>query len=171
MSLSAGFTKDCTQPRVGGVKEIHIAAVDDVTSFTGAAGDYTAVTMNALAVFFKFEFEQDVAEYRENGEGVKGAKQYTHEVEFVLPGLTTTQRNAIQELADCSCGLIAIVTLATGESWVMGYSESFAKERPLYFLSDTTTSGQAILDPDQSTIVLQSIDADKSYSFSGTIPV
>lgn len=171
MSITAGFTKDCTQPRVGGVKEIHLANVDEVDSFTGAAGDYTAVTMVATNVFYKFEFEQDVAEYRENGEGVRGAKQVTHEVEFVLPGLTTAQRNSIQEIMDSSCGIIAIVTLANGESFVAGYSEAFTKERPMYFLSDTTTSGQAILDPDQSTIVLQSIDADKAYTFSGTIPV
>lgn len=171
MSLTAGFAKDCTIARVGGVKELHLANVDDVTSFTGAAGDYTAVTMVATKVFYKFEFEQDVAEWRENGEGVKGAKQYTHEVEVVLPSLNTTQRNAISEIVDSNCGVIAIVTLANGQSFIGGYSEAFLKERPMYFLSDATTSGQAILDPDQSTIVLQSIDADKAYSFSGTIPV
>jgi hypothetical protein len=171
MSLNAGFAKDCTASRVGGVKEVHIASADDVTSFTGSAGDYTAVVMESLKVFVKFEFEQDVAEWRENGEGVKGAKQFTHETEIVLPALSIVQRNAIQDLADQACGMVVIVTLANGVSFVQGYSEAFTTERPAYFLSDTTTSGQAILDPDQSTVVLQSIDADKAFAYTGVIPV
>lgn len=171
MSLSAGFIKDCTASRVGGLAAVHIASADDITSMTGAAGDYTVITMVAAKVFVKFEFEQDVAEWRENGEGVKGAKQYTHETEIVLPALSTVQRNAVQELADQACGMIVIVTLANGEKFVQGYSEAFTTDRPAYFLSDATTSGQAILDPDQSTVVLQSIDADKAFTYSGVIPV
>lgn len=171
MSLNAGFPKDCAADRVGGIKDIHITTKDDVASFTGTNGTYTAVVMETGKIFVKYEFEQDVAEWRESGEGVKGAKQYTHEVEFVLPALTQLQRDAIQDLADQACGLIIIVTLSTGIKFVVGSSDKFLLDRPAYFLSDATTSGQALLDPDQSTVVLQSIDATKASIFTGSIPI
>lgn len=171
MSLTAGYTKVC-EARSGGLVEIYFANVDDVTSFTLTTDQYSAVTMEVAKVFYKYEFEQDTAELRENGTRENGSTQYTHELEFLIAKLSTDARKAIQALFDCSpCGLIAIAKDNNGKMWVLGYSESFLKERPLKALTDTTTSGVALTDQNGSTVVMQSIDAHKAIEFTGTIPV
>ena len=52
----------CDRNRRGGLKTIHLANTDDITSFTldATAGShgYTAVVMVAAAVFYKWEFER-----------------------------------------------------------------------------------------------------------------
>ena len=151
---------------------IYLANVGDITSFTLTGSEYSAVTMNGTAVFYKYEFEQDTAEIRENGSFENGSTAITHELELLLPKMETTQRDAIQALFDQSpCGLIAIAKDSNGNQWVLGYSENFLKERPLKINSDATTSGKGLTDLNGSTIVLQSIDNEKARRFTGTVPV
>ena len=170
MSLTAGITKSCVS-RSGGLLEIHLANVEDVDTFTLTSGVYTAVTMNASAVFFKFEFEQDTAEYRENVTMENGSIAATHEVEMFIGGLTATNRDRLQEIADQSvCGMIGIVKDANGVFWVVGYSETALKERPLRLLTDASATGKAFTDLVGSTVTLQSVDGDKALTFTGTVP-
>ncbi len=69
----------CDRNRRGGLKTIHLANTDDITSFTldATAGShgYTAVTMAGAATFYKWEFDRGTAGFtasatRENGENL-----------------------------------------------------------------------------------------------------
>lgn len=172
MTLTAGFAKAC-ESISGGVLEIYLANSADVTSFTLTGSEYSAVTMQGVTTFYKFEFVQDTAEIRENvARNDNGNIAVTHELEFYLPKMSTAQRDAIQEIIDCSpCGIVAIAKDSNGNYWVLGYNETALKERPMRILSDTTTSGQAFTDSNGSTIVMNSVDGEKARVFTGTVPV
>ena len=65
MSISAAFSLPC-ENNTGGLVNIWLTDKSNVASFTLTSNEYTAVTMNASAVFYKYEFEQDTGVYREN---------------------------------------------------------------------------------------------------------
>jgi len=171
MALSTGLTLEC-EARSGGIQAIHFASRDSVDSFNLNGDVYDSAAMSGGGVFYEYEFEQDTGEIRENGSQENGSTAQTHELEFFLPKISTAVRNAIQALIDCSpCGLIAIVTDSNGLKWVVGYSETNLKKRPLKINSDATLSGKGFTDLNGSTVIMQSIDSEKMREFTGTIPV
>ena len=171
MAITAGLTLACAD-RSGGLKNLWLANADDVTSFTLTGDDYSAVTMVGVTTFYKFEFEQDTAELRENVVRENGSTQATHEVEIFIPKLTSANRAAIEEIINTSsCGMVGIAETADGTKFVVGYSENFTTDRPLKLLSDTTTSGKALTDLTGATVIVQSIDNEKARVFTGTVPV
>ncbi len=172
MSLTAGLAKVCVA-HSGGVSQIHLANVEDVASFTLVSEEYTTAVMVSSAVFFKFEFEQDTAERRENGTVSEGGSlAFVHEIEFFIGKLSTVNRTALAEIADQSvCGMIAIVTDANATDWVVGYSENNLLSRPLRLATDASLSGKAFTDLSGSTLTLTATDNEKARVFTGTIPV
>lgn len=170
MALAA-FVKPC-ENNSGGAFRLYLADVASVTSATLTSGEWSAITMNGVAVFYEYECEQDSIEFRENVSREGSSTKVEHEIEFYLPKMATLQRNAIQELIDNSvCGVLAIVVDSNEKKWFVGYSENFTKKRPLYLVSDTTATGKAFTDPNGSTVVLRSIDNEKSRVFTGTVAV
>lgn len=170
MAITAGLTIPC-EARSGGLKELYFANKADVTSFTLSAEKYIAVVMVAGKIFYKFEFEQLTAERRENGSRANGSTKVEHEIEFLLPKLTSTNRNAIQALLDACCGLICIAVDANNLKWVVGYSETFTTTMPLKTSSDATKSGKNFTDLNGSVIILKSEDTSKDVEFTGSIPL
>ena len=171
MTITAGLAVPC-EARSGGLAQVFLTDRDNVVSFTLTVDLYTAVVMVGPAVFFKFEFEEDTAEYRENGSLENGSTQIIHEIEFYVPKLTQTNRNRLQELFDSSaCGMIAIIEDNNNNFWVVGYSENFLLKRGLKVQSDAASSGKAFTDLNGDTIILASTDNEKSRTFTGAIPV
>jgi len=177
MSLTTGLSRECT-PRSGGVKAIWFANAIDIAEAgfaTNGAGEYNAVTMESSKVFYKYEFEKDTAEVRENVVRENGSTKATHEVELFIAKLNKTNRNAIAQIIDASnCGIIAIVEDSNGTKWVLGYSESFrtkGERRTLALSSDASLGGKALTDLSGSTIILMSEDTEKARIYTGSIPV
>lgn len=171
MAITAGLTLACEE-RSGGVKAIYLANQEDVTSFPLAGTAYDSPVMAVGKIFYKFEFEQDTAEIRENVVRENGSTSATHELEFFVPKMSQANRDAIQEIIDQStCGIIAIVEDANGTSWVLGYSENFTVDRPLKLSDDTATSGKLLTDLNGDTVTLASNDNEKMRTFTGTVPL
>ena len=169
--ITAGLAVPC-EARSGGLANIWLTDRDNVTSFTLTVDLYTAVVMNGPAVFFLFEFEEDTAEFRENGSLENGSTQMIHEIEFYVPKLTQTNRNRLQELFDSSAGgMIAIIEDNNNNMWVVGYSENFLLKRGLKVQSDAGTSGKAFTDLTGDTLILASTDNEKARTFTGAVPV
>jgi len=169
--ITAGLSVPC-ESRSGGVATIFLTDRDNVASFTLTVDLYTAVVMVGPAVFFKFEFEEDTAELRENGSLENGSTQMIHEIEFFVPKMTQTSRNRIQELFDSSaCGMIAIVEDNNNNFWVVGYSENFLLKKPLKMLTDASGSGKVFTDLNGHTVTVQSTDNEKMRTFTGAVPV
>lgn len=173
MVLTAGLTRICAS-RSGGLITLYLANVDDVTSLTlnGATGEYTAVTMVATKVFYKFDFKQDSGQRKESGKMTNGAFSVEHMIEVYMEDLNQTTRNRMQDVADAStCGMIAIVKDANARMWVVGYNEKFTKERPLKLDTNEGDSGKAFTDANGNTMVLKSTDNEYDRTFTGSVPV
>lgn len=173
MVLTAGLTRVCAS-RSGGLIELYLANVDDVTSFTlsSGTGEYTAVTMASGKKFYKFAFKQDSGQRKEDGAMNDGAFSVKHSVEVYIENLNQEIRNRMQDIADSSaCGMIAIVKDANAKMWVVGYNERFLKERPLKLETNAGDSGKAFTDPNGTTVTLSCTDNEYDRTFSGTVPV
>jgi len=178
MALTAGYSISCaTNNCVGGISNIWLANKDDldttvgVGGFTaGTTGIFTAMTMLATKVFYEFGFQDFTGEFRENAAPTENgcAQAITQEIEFTFPCNTVEARNAIEQIfsAVC-CGLVAVIEKFDGSLWAIGYLD----KRHLKLLSTTGTSGKAITDSQQTTIVLQAITTELARQFTGTVDV
>lgn len=168
MAIAAARTKVCSAVS-GGLNSIWLMDEADLTSFTLTGEAYSAYTTTGS--FYKFEFAQDLAEFRETGARENNSYQNTQEVEFAFTGLTQTDRDHIADIIDSStCGIVAIVKDSDGVKWVVGYSENQGKERPLKLTSDTTLTGKGMTDSKGSTLVLSTTTNEKARTYTGADP-
>lgn len=172
MAITAGLSKVCAA-RTGGLVALWLANKHDVTSFTLTGSLYSAVTMASGKVFYKFEFEQDSGQRKEDGTvNESGAFSVNHSIEFYIGKLTQSNRDGLQQIADSSpCGMIAIVQDANNIKWVVGYNELFLSERALRLRTNAGDSGKAFTDANGTTVTIGSIDNEYDRTFTGTVPV
>ena len=166
MAVAAGLSKDCAA-NSGGIKRIAIANEADVAS-VAYTSNVAAVTMGTGKVFYEFEFEQDTAEWRENGELINGSLKYTQELEFFIRKNNDTNRTALAELGS-NCGFIILVEDMNGTVYILGHSEDLADERPMKLASDATASGKELTDLAGSTMTLTAMSVAKAHTCSDTI--
>jgi hypothetical protein len=172
MALTEGLVISCsTNNCVGGISNLYLANESDVVSWTpGTTGVYTAVVMDGGALFYEFGFQDFTGEFRENGAPTENgcAQVITQEIEATFPCNTVAVRNALEELfSSVCCGVIAIVKKFDGTMWVVGELD----KRHLKFLSSTGTSGKALSDSQQTTLVLQALTTELAHQFTGTVPL
>lgn len=172
MSITSAYSYTCA-PNTGGATRLYLANVADVASFTLTGSEYSAVTMNSSAVFFEFEVETDSLEFVENTtKGDRRSYSVEHLVNGYMPNMSTSQRDALQELIDSSpCGMIAIVKDNNGNQKVVGYSENFTVNRPAYIETVESSTGATITDSNGSQFQIKSTDNELARIFTGTVPV
>ena len=168
MAITAALSVPCAA-RSGGISEVYLVDKADVSTFTLVGGAYTAVTMIGGVTFKKFEFEDDTCEMKSDASRENGSVKMTHSLEFMVPKLTQTNRERLQELCDSSsCGIIAIVKDANATYWVMGYNELI--RRALKMSSIAGTSGKAFTDLTGSTVTLMNENNELNRPYTGSIP-
>lgn len=175
--LTAGLTKVC-MANAGGVKNIWIANRKDIAigGFTLTSGEYSAVTMETTKVFFKFEFDEDTAEFRPSGSFENNTILVNSEVEFSNSTLSTLMFARYQELLEASpCGLVIIVEDSNSIKWVVGYSENFptnssTQGRPVKARTIDSVTGKALSDTNMGTVILGANNNSMPLVFTGTIP-
>ena len=171
MAISSAFSLPC-ENNTGGLVNVWLTDIANVSSFTLSGSEYTAATMVSSAVFYSFGFEQDTAEMRNPSSRENYSTVVNHEIEFYLTKLNTAQRDALQDIIDSStCGMCAIVEDANGNKWVLGYSENQTTARPLKLQSIESLTGKAFTDANGSTVILASSDTEMPRVFTGTVPV
>tara|TARA_R110002167_G_scaffold305358_1_gene509496 strand:- start:4179 stop:4718 length:540 start_codon:yes stop_codon:yes gene_type:complete len=176
--ITAGFTKVCSA-NAGGVKNIWIGNRSDIaaTGFTLTSGEYSAVTMEAAKVFFKFEFDEDTAEFRPAGAFENNTILVNSEVELGMSGLSTLMMARMQEILEVSaCGMVVIVEDSNSVKWVVGYSENFptnstTQGRPCKARTIEGVTGKALGDSNIATLILGSNNNSMPLVFTGTVPV
>jgi hypothetical protein len=171
MALATGLSKDCAA-NSGGIKRIIIADEASVASVTyNTAGTIvTGITMatGGTDAFYEFEFEQDTAEWRENGELVNGSLKYTQELEFFIRKNNDTNRTGLAALGN-NCGFIVLIEDMNGTVYVLGHSNDLGAERPMKLSSDATASGKELTDLAGSTMTLTAMSVAKAHTSSLTI--
>lgn len=167
-----GYTKVCGK-KPAGVYRIGLIDAKDITGATpGADGvfTYTALTLATGTFFKKYEFQEGLAEYQENGEGSGGAIAVTKNVIFKTADMDAASQEAVQEIIDASyCGMVAVVQKPNGEAFIVGYGEDFKADRPLRLSASAGTTGRALTDEKGDEVTLTCIHTEKSRMYAGDV--
>lgn len=166
--LTSGRTRNCATKISGGLSQVHIADKQDIDVVTvGVGGEVSGVTMVGVAVFYKYEFAPDTANFTEAVTNENCSTLATQTLTMNWRGRNQTDRNLIMEFADCCCGMVVIHTENTGVSWIWGYSDN----EEAFLLSDDGSSGTLKSDPNEEVLVIQATATEKARTFTGVIPV
>ena len=149
--------------RNGGIRLIGLVEQSDVAEVTYASAEkgYSAIRLDEDCYFSKYEFRETVSV-------VNGAQVVTHELIFTLDKMGNDSSPAITSIADAARnGLIALLTTPNGDSFLVGYSVEFEKERPLRLVSANGTTGKQLAEGTNEVITLRSQDVSKAKPFFG----
>tara|TARA_R110002110_G_scaffold398633_1_gene614213 strand:+ start:207 stop:758 length:552 start_codon:yes stop_codon:yes gene_type:complete len=183
MALTTGHNVICCdRNRRGGLKTIHLANTDDITSFTldATAGShgYTAVTMSGAAVFFKWEFDRGTAGFTASATRENGSTMIDVSLELYIPKVTGEVNHDLMELVT-SCGMTAICETyaddcaapAVTYMFVLGWDEIFEETAYMEFTSGEESTGVALQDANGTAITITTQQGEYPRAFTGTVPV
>ncbi len=157
------------RPR-GGVTKVELIPASE---YAGVAATAAAVyaTQNevgtalaASAAGALWPFREDRAHYREQTEdGTTLSPLVRHTLEMDVPATAATRR-LLGELAATSAreGLVAVVTMASGERIAAGWSTRFGTLYPLRLTAAKALSGHSPADYPTISVILESVDGDPS---------
>lgn len=118
--LTAGRTTDCTTNCSGGVERLWLANWADIDTLTEDTTGVTAITMVATKKFYEFEFAEETGQYTETVTVNNCAVLVEQNLVSVWRCRDMTDRNAIMDIAENCCGMMAIHLEATGVLWMWG---------------------------------------------------
>lgn len=118
-ALSQGYTLDCIDS-LGGVKEVYVIALADVSSYTVAAGVLTALVKASGKQFYRYAQVKNTSEASENltVNEENGTKYAEQSVKIILNKLKVSVRNELQLLA--SNRLVVVVVDKNDQPWIYG---------------------------------------------------
>lgn len=163
-ALTQNYTLDC-KDSIGGLKEVYFAAVEDIDTWTGSAGTYTAVTMDMGKFFWKYDLVKESANFAEaiNTNVQNGTVFYAQTLEIILNKLQVNTRNEILLLAKNR--LVAIVKDNNDQSWVLGELNG------LDITGGGSGSGTAFGDRNGYTLTFTGNEKELAALFTGTPPL
>jgi hypothetical protein len=163
-ALTQNYTLDC-KDSIGGLKEVYFAAVEDVASWTGSAGTYTAVTMESGKYFWKYELVKESSNFAEavNTNVQNGTVFYTQTLEIILNKLQVNTRNEILLLAKNN--LVVLVKDNNDAIWILGFANG------LDMTGGGSATGTAFGDRNGYTLTFTGNEKDLAGLFTGTPPL
>ncbi len=156
----------------GGIRMLGLIERSEVATITsqGSTTEFTAITFEEGCCFSKYEFREDEAVYKESVSVSNGARVVTHELSFLLDKMGSESSVAVSAIAEAADeGLIAIVQTMNGDTFLVGYSQEFGKERPLRLASSDGTTGKQLSDGTSEVVTLTSTDVSKAKIFAGEL--
>ena len=163
-ALTQSYTLDC-RDSVGGIKEVWFAALDDIATWTGSNGAFTAITMDAGKYFWKYELVKESSNFAEavNTNVQNGTVFYGQTLEIILNKLQVNTRNEILLLAKNR--LVALVQDNNNKTWVLGIDNG------LDLTGGGSGSGTAFGDRNGYTLTFTGNEKELAALFTGTPPV
>ncbi|MDD3108915.1 MAG: hypothetical protein PHV49_06900 [Alistipes sp.] len=154
----------------GGIRTIGLIDQSELVSATYSSADqgYSEITLSEACYFAKYEFREDEAEYKESVSVNHDARVVTHELSFILDKMGNDAAQALTDLLNAhNSGIIALITTTNGDSFLVGYSPEFLKERPLRIDTVNGTTGKQLGDNTREIVTLKSQDVTKARPFLG----
>ena len=185
MAITSGHSVVCCdRNRRGGLKAIHLANTDQISSFTaedtGCLHAYNDVTMvdDTSDVFYKWEFDRGTAGFTASATRENGSTLIEVSLEFYIPKVTCEVNHDLMELVT-SCGITAIVETYADDcaspaetyKFVLGWDEIFEETAYMEFTSGEQTTGVALQDANGTAITLTTQQGEYPREFTGSIPV
>ena len=156
----------------GGIRMLGLIECNEIAGVTaqGSTTEFTAITFEEGCCFSKYEFREDEAVFKETVSVSNGARIVTHELSFLLDKMGSECSTAVSAIAEAADeGVIAIVQTMNGDTFLVGYSQEFEKERPLKLVSADGTTGKQLSDGTSEVVTLRSTDVAKAKVFAGDI--
>lgn len=166
MAITANLADSCAAIS-GGIRRVAFISKTDVAEAAitlHSGGEIGGITLASGKKFYEYDAEQDSIEWRENGEMVNGSLKYTEELELYIRGNNPVNRNAVADLVEDLCGVLAIVQDSNGTIFLLGWSEDLDLDRPLKMASDASGSGKELTDLAGVTITMACMSPEKVRS-------
>lgn len=144
-ALTTNITLDCLDA-VGGLSEVYFIEKENITSYTTASGDITAITKGSGKVFRKYTLELETASFTETYTGARanGTMFYAQALQVIINKMRSQVRNEIKLLAQNR--LVAVAVTREGTAFLLG------KENGLTLTGGTSESGVAMGDRNGYTL-------------------
>jgi len=161
-AITSGWTLDC-RDSMGGVKEIYIIALADVTSYVTASGVVTGLVKATGKQFYKFEQLTQTASWTEDvtGSDENGSIFYAQTVNMQFNKSQAAVRNQVKLLAANRC--IAVVKDRNGVAVMLGATIGLSTN------GGQSASGKAYGDLNGTTLVLTGGEPEPYFEVNSTV--
>lgn len=158
--------------RAGGPTSVCLVRAADIKSavYDKMTDSYKELTLAAGVVPAFYEFEEDKAFYRQSVSGKYPLISVQHELSFEIAPVCGATLSAIEELLSSDEGVVAVVTIASGESLLVGQSPELGLEAPLRISEVLADTLSEYGDDSMCRITLTSEDVSMSKRFAGKMP-
>ena len=167
-----GYSTTCGNSNSAGLQEIKLVDVSEVSSATLTGNVVNSITLTMSSTWESYDFEQDTGGWSETK--VEGKKAiWNLAVEWMMRRMDDAQRTAIEEMADCNCGIIAAVLDNNGIIWIIGgnLTDSAAptQAHSLFLNGNEGGSGKDLEgDENEQSVVLAGKQPSKAKTYDGT---
>jgi len=127
-ALTQGYTLDC-RDNVGGVKEVYITELSNMTTPSISSGTVTSITMKTGSQFWKYQLEKETSSLAEHIQtnDANGTVYYEQDLDFNIRKLQATWRDQIRALAQNR--LAVIVLDRNGSYWLCGLNNGLELQK------------------------------------------
>ena len=162
--ITGGIAKSCDF-NTGGIEKIYLTDHCNITSYTEANSEITAISLESTTQFWEYEFNRNTSSYEEvtNINIENGSTFYTQTVSLILSRRDKTKAEKIKELATGQKKLWIIVKDSNGLYW------AFGKDSGAYLTEVTGGSGVAKGDANAYNITFTAEEADNAPEVDSTI--
>lgn len=138
--LTSGYNFSGCKGGAGGISEVLITEIDNVTATTLTANVYTAITMASTKQFRRYILDKEMGTWSDNGTYTKESGTWTYEptVAFTIKGVSTALQAEIKLIAQNT--LIIIVKDRNG------VYRLFGREKGMDLMTAENTVGKAMTD-------------------------
>ena len=168
MATLSGLERSATRPK-GGVRTVRLATTAEVSAAATSPDNDTRSASIASAVEASgasYDFREDGAQYSETLTGDDSQPLVRHTLVMEFPAEKAARSTVDELLAHSHEGFVAVVTRASGEQLLVGYSPRFGAAYPLRVTKVGSTSGSKPADFPALTLTLESIDANQSVQLN-----
>lgn len=159
-----GSSIDC-RDSAGGIKNLYIARLQDISGITESSGVVTAITMNSGTKFWEYQMEKEnaMATETENTSVENGTVWYNQEIKFTIKKMTAAQRNNMRIMVQNR--LVVIIKDQNDLYWMYGRYNGCDKVG-----DNTAVTGKALGDMNGYTVTLLGKESQPCFNVTGTVP-
>lgn len=163
--LTSGFALDCAD-NIGGIEEILITNVENVTAFTEATGTISAITQATGTSFYIYGLEEEDADFVSTMQKSKenGTLFWETVVNFTIDKLTAAKSEQLLLVA-AARNLLMIIKLNDGSYVGLGFDKVNSLPGGLKMIGGTNqaASGKAFADKQGYTLGFTSMEQHMPY--------
>ncbi|WP_307756656.1 hypothetical protein [uncultured Alistipes sp.] len=153
--------RSASRKPAGGITAAALTPVGNLLRVAAVAGGQVEAAFRDEALLTELPLEEDRSSYTETLDTEAGPQRVRHTLKLVVSreAAYTLFGSAFRRTA-ASEGLVAVVTMASGERLLTGWSTRLGTEQPLRLASMCNESGVKPLDGTPVVVTLTSEDAD-----------